>query len=557
MLRKMRSFCSSPLFTLTLLALCIWGVSGVAKSFCKDRDKRVTCLSWRNEGYCENTTYTDYMTQNCNLTCGHCREFARQHNCNPERQFPCLDGYPLCVSIMKFCDGVKDCEDGHDETDCPVEPTTLAVSTYSTGTRHEAHETDSINEEEKSVNSSVKIIQMIDEAGTTPMPTLPDPGFDCPGNHYLCRKDRVCVRSDFWCDGWIEDCSDGEDERPDFCYREPNKEFIRETYKSKDTPVVEFLTSLLKMKHTHCLERSFSCRGACSNFHPNLISTECACDKDCFLRQDCCHDVIAQCDYKRPEGILEECIPNLFGKNKNKTALVVAKCPKIASELHSRLCDQGNDNENMKFYGAPVYSTSTQKHYKNYYCARCNGAPNKSLKPWNVWYDCNTTEETSSDNCTSLLFIPQDDPLKTCTINKFVMPSFDESVITVSQRNGLSVSRCHETYAPVSYNNSLYRNPYCVFLHRAQLGDYNKTRLYSCDTTLPERSCPLGSSTCRPTFSCIVQDKVCDGKPDCPDGSDEPRTCSKSIQNKLDSIRKLESFYKYLSNPPMTKIIMR
>jgi hypothetical protein len=80
-------------------------------------------------------------------------------------------------------------------------------------------------------------------------------------------------------------------------------------------------------------------------------------------------------------------------------------------------------------------------------------------------------------------------------------------------------------YAPIKYNETLYRNPYCLYMHRYQVGDTNMSRLHTCDIDKKLADCQEGFTPCRPTFSCLPKDKVCNGEEDCGDRSDEPENC--------------------------------
>ena len=481
-------------------------------------------------GHCVNETYEPYMSHHCNKTCGLCDSTV---NPCPDSYFSCLGGLPRCVPVFKMCDCKEDCANGHDETDCEAmlvnceagNVTEPVIDNFSEPTVQPTSQLDP--EKVKGTNDTFEVILVKETTSEPPIPGQANNGIDCPARQTACTANKQCMSIDFWCDGWMSDCPDGEDEL-DLCYKSVNRDAFKMSSVSAYVSVTSFFVAIQKMKHAHCTMRTFSCRGACLD-DVDLYSHKCACDAQCWMRQDCCHDVAEQCpDHAKPKGVIEQCSPNLFGKGEELSALVIDQCPDSATVHDTDRCNERDNPEQVWFYGAPVYSPDTDKHYRNYYCAKCNGAKTSDLVAWEVWLDCQSTEVDYDDDCDSLVYIPPVNHLPaTCRVKKFQDPSFEPTVITTKQRDELAVKRCQEVYAPVKYNDTMYRNPYCVYLHRSQMNDRNMSRLFTCDFDEELPQCEEGTIPCRPSFSCLPKEKQCDGVEDCADMSDEPESCSK------------------------------
>ena len=516
-----------PLFSLLFLFFELWLVFSLGKESCEDVDSKRNCASWRAEGHCGNETYRPYMELKCNETCEVCDRSVR--TC-PSGYFSCLGGTPQCVPIIKMCDCKMDCQTGHDETDCEWQEcdhvTEPVVSFNLTGP------TDPPVVQPKPIvrlngsNGTFEIQVVVEESTELPpFPGQANNGIDCPAQQTACTVNKKCINVNRWCDGWIKDCPDGEDET-DLCYKPVNRDAFKTSSQNRRVTVKNFFVTIQRMKHTHCPERAFSCKGACMDV-VDLSSHRCACDPQCWMRNDCCIDVADECPKNvRPQGVIEQCSPNLFGKDEELSALVVEQCPGTATVFDSARCNDKDQPQGMKYFGAPVYSPDTDKHYRNFFCAKCNGVDTDDLIPWNIWFGCQSTEVDFQEDCDSLIYIPPlNHPPKTCRVRNFKDPSFDETIITTKQLEGLTVKRCQTVYAPVKYNNTLYRNPYCLYLHRYQVDDRNMSRLYTCDIDEELPTCGNGTSPCRPSFSCLSDEVVCDGKQDCEDRSDEPSKC--------------------------------
>lgn len=537
----MRSSCCSLVLLLVFL-LNLSSVFCIGKKLCRDEftgDVRL-CHSWKGKGRCE--TEREWMEANCAKTCGFCTTYTK--DC-PQNYFPCLGGKPDCVEVAKMCDCYEDCENGHDERGCDgmanCEHLVVTVNTtdstispdYNANTGPTTSSDNGTSADKDSQIDVERVTEVTEDPGEFGL-FWANNGIRCPNEDELgCRANQECIKAYKWCDGLYEDCPDGEDEGP-HCYYEVNKNAFKNMYVNQDLTVKKFLNSLLKLRVTHCTSRQFSCASegqkACFD-EVDLYSYKCACDAQCWARQDCCHDVEEECGVAKPRGVIEECGPKLFGHEEEMSGLVVSKCPKSASVHDAERClDSGKPKETM-FYGAPVYDPGTDKHYLNYYCARCNGVDSEDLTPWNVWFDCQNTEVDFADNCDSLLYIPPlNHPPNICLAKVFTDPSFDDRNVTVLQRDNKVEERCKTVYAPILYEGRKYRNPYCLYMHRAQLRDRNWRKIYTCDFEGAPEQCPADSDElipCRTSFSCLPKSLQCDGKVDCADESDEHDKCGK------------------------------
>lgn len=76
-------------------------------------------MGWRGTGF-----RSDIGLDDVKMIRGPCPEDTNQEKlvCNPEEEFKC-NAEERCIPIAYKCDGIFDCVDSEDETDCPVAPT--------------------------------------------------------------------------------------------------------------------------------------------------------------------------------------------------------------------------------------------------------------------------------------------------------------------------------------------------------------------------------------------------------------------------------------------------
>lgn len=207
---------------------------------------------------------------------------------------------------------------------------------------------------------------------------------------------------------------------------------------------------------------------------------ECSCEDDCIYTRTCCVDRAEPFPGSPVTKNGEICLPvNPKTDSLNKLSfLMVANCPDGFTGPEKEPCLHPNSSELKHF--TPVFSKATKLHYRNEFCARCNG-DFLTLIQWDLSLKCqkeNTyfnffTEfvlnEQQDEQCSSTWDPPVSFPASPCY--------HDDYMISDCPPNGTQRSRqlnatdkwrtlCNNYYAPFFGLENIYKNVFCMMCNK-------------------------------------------------------------------------------------------
>ncbi|XP_072014797.1 uncharacterized protein [Amphiura filiformis] len=148
--------------------------------------------------------------------------------------------------------------------------------------------------------------------------------------------------------------------------------------------------------------------------------------------------------------------------------LLIDTCSENVDVATTEACVGHTDRYDPESF-IPVYGPDG-RHYKNRFCALCNGIDPSTLKAWTLKFDCyddfNPLADDTSDKTTVDIML---ELLDQCTID-LVSPTFDHRYCfpTITYQcddefSDLEIVRACQSYsAPVQIGNAMYKNPHCA-----------------------------------------------------------------------------------------------
>ena len=143
----------------------------------------------------------------------------------------------------------------------------------------------------------------------------------------------------------------------------------------------------------------------------------CRCDEQCTLFGDCC----AVSQYKHNTTLEFDCVSTSVVVERRDTGYwMIASCPEsqFFSEIIRGLADLC---EAQSLSSPPISDNRTGLVYRNKYCAKCHGVPEKEQIPWRSEWRCNSAIQLAFDEGNATIDIAQ--LLDSCVLLDYTQPS--------------------------------------------------------------------------------------------------------------------------------------
>ncbi|KAL9971189.1 hypothetical protein ACROYT_G023684 [Oculina patagonica] len=220
----------------------------------------------------------------------------------------------------------------------------------------------------------------------------------------------------------------------------------------------------------------YSCESRCGVQERNTFSQpKCFCDELCEDFGDCCFDFNSLCQGHvypptSPLNSNETClVPQGVIHQSYSSYAVWNTCPQNWTDrIVRQQCQDEDQNDLLR--NLPVFDEDSEEHYRNVFCAKCNGAVNTAF--WKLRFDCSRNNRSFNAETFNLgnekILLPNPE---NCLIDK--LPQAHCHYISPnSKKNGsYCQTECLRYAFPVCSQNIRFRNPQCALCNGFKLND--------------------------------------------------------------------------------------
>ena len=247
----------------------------------------------------------------------------------------------------------------------------------------------------------------------------------------------------------------------------------------------------------------------------------CRCDCQCVTFNDCCYDFLNQdlscgddnVTNSTDTSTYEECIAVPGSDISHNAYVLISKCPDVGPEADDREMCEKVRGLNDVIGLLPVYDSSTGTVYKNIFCAICHGLSVSDISQWRLWlnYDPVSGSGGGYINPSLLISIMGEvigfevsptgaaaQQTRRCPFDVIETCSSTAIVDGVNQMVH-AAENCSAYYAPVIFNNTLFRNPHCAMCNGVEIPatQYCDNCLDECPSLNPFQPCNISSKSCQ------------------------------------------------------------